>query len=149
MLNSKIYYSYCDASNYKAHNECVINGLLSDEQRQIILNCLYEGEFFVPGAVGLDVELPWEYDPQDDHPYWRLDEDSFEETTQCSTIDITADAFVRAFVENKDRWEQLGVEYSSDYVGSSVSADVQNIIDEAMNRCDVHLGRSDKDIELV
>ena len=98
-MNSKISYSYCDASNYKAHNECVINGLLSDEQRQTILNCLYEGEFFVPGAVGLDVELPWEYNPQDDHPYWTIDEDSFDETSQHPTVNISADALVRALYE--------------------------------------------------
>lgn len=147
--NTLVCYRYTDASNYHARNEAIICGILTSEQKRVILDCLDPDGLFVPGAVGLDVELPWEFDPQDDHPFWSLDEDSFEETSQRPTVNISADAFVRAFVENKDRWEELGVVYMPDYEEEYGSVDVAAMIDEAKNRCAKQSAHSDKDIELI
>ena len=43
-MNTKICYLYRDAGNYKVHNECVIQGELSKEQIQSILDCCDMGE---------------------------------------------------------------------------------------------------------
>lgn len=136
-LNTKICYGYADASNNKAWNEAVIQGVLTPEQKQVILGCLNEGEFFIPGAVGLDIELPWEYDPQEDHPFWRLYEDSFEETTRKPTVDMTAEALVAAFVACKDDWERLGVEYTpvfDDYDDEYEADSVLEVLQDAAQR---------------
>ena len=45
-MNTKICYLYRDAGNYKVHNECVIQGELSKEQIQSILDCCDMGEFY-------------------------------------------------------------------------------------------------------
>ena len=47
-MNTKICYLYRDAGNYKVHNECVIQGELSKEQIQSILDCCDMGEYFIP-----------------------------------------------------------------------------------------------------
>ena len=36
-MNTRISYFYRDASNYKAYNECIVRGLLTDEQTKAIL----------------------------------------------------------------------------------------------------------------
>lgn len=45
--------------------------------------------------------------------------------------------------------EQLGVEYTPDFAEDYVPADVSEIIEGAMSRCDEQMGRSDRDIELA
>jgi len=52
-LNTKIEYLYRDASNYKVYNECVVKGIVTAEQRKEIVDCLNEGEYFIPSQVGL------------------------------------------------------------------------------------------------
>lgn len=143
--NSKIVYRYTDASNYHSRNEAVLHGVLTPERKQVILSCLNEGEFFIPGVVGLDVELPWEFDPQDDHPFWALDEDSFEETTRKPTVNITPEEFVRAFEENRDKWEQLGVEYVSQFEEEYDEKPLEEVLGDACLRA----SGSDKGSETV
>lgn len=55
-MNTKICYLYRDADNYKVHNECVIQGELSKEQIQSILDCCDMGEYFIPRQVGADCQ---------------------------------------------------------------------------------------------
>lgn len=147
--NTRIVYRYTDASNYHARNEAVLKGVLTDEQKQVILGCLDGGEFFIPGAVGLDVELPWEFVPQDDHPFWMIDVDSFEETLQKPTVNVTLEAFVQAFVDNKDRWEQLGVEYVAQFE-EDFEGGVDEVISSAVEKSGSAAGKSeaDRDIDL-
>ena len=52
-MDTKICYLYRDAGNYKVHNECVIQGELSKEQIQSILDCCDMGEYFIPRQVGM------------------------------------------------------------------------------------------------
>ena len=148
--NTKVTYRYADASNYHARNTAVLRGVMTEEQRRIVLDCLDGDGLFVPGAVGLDATLPWAYDPQEDHPFWGLDEYSFEETSQKPTVDVTVEAFVAAFVANKDKWEQLGVAYTPGF-DDYKHATVEEIIEQAGARCDdVVFGKGkDRDIERV
>lgn len=46
-MNTRISYLYRDASNYKAYNECIVRGLLTDEQTKAILDCL-DRDNFIP-----------------------------------------------------------------------------------------------------
>lgn len=114
-VNTKIYYLYRDAENNKSFNECVIPGVLTPEQKQTILDCLHEGDGFIPSEVGLPELRNWEWDNSIDHPFFELDEDSFAETSEKADVDVTAEELVAAFVENKDKWEALGVEYAAQF----------------------------------
>ena len=102
--NTKINYLYRDADNYKVHNECVINGVLTGAQKAVILECLDDGEYFIPSLVGLPEVRFDEEDPAVDHQWFVLREEDFEETTERSTTYMTPDELVAAFCKCKDRW---------------------------------------------
>lgn len=110
-MNTKIYYLYRDASNYKILNEVVVEGTLTDEQKKTILSCLEDGEYFIPRFVGLPektfVDIGFRYDEQDDHPYFELTAEDIinteDEATECITTDELVDAFVRA----QSMWESM------------------------------------------
>lgn len=105
-MNTKISYLYRDASNYKVHNEVVISGTLSKEQRKAILDSLDEGENFVPSAVGLPEAKFDEYDSEDDGPWFELEEESFEDVHEKPTVSVTADELVGEFLRCKGNWYQ-------------------------------------------
>ena len=106
--NTKINYLYRDADNYKMQNECVIKGEITPEQIAVILSCLNTGEFFIPEQVGMPAMRFSKYDPQSDHPWMELQEDSFEPTSCKPTIDMTAEELVNQFLERKNNWEEKG-----------------------------------------
>lgn len=96
-MNTKICYLYRDADNYKVWNECVIKGTLTQEEKQKILDCRHDGEWFLPHMVGLPEKQFDEWDDQADHPYFELYEDSFSETALAPTVDVKAADLVIAF----------------------------------------------------
>lgn len=96
-MNTKLGYLYRDADNYKVWNECVLEGTLTQEQKQKILDCRYEGEWFIPKLVGLPEERFGAWDDQADHPYFELDENSFTETALPPTVKMKAVDLVSAF----------------------------------------------------
>ena len=102
-LNTKIEYLYRDASNYKVYNECVINGIVTAKQREEIVDCLSEGEYFIPSQVGLS-EKRFDDWTEDDHPWFELYDCDFHITKEVPTVAITADELVNAFKEAKDNW---------------------------------------------
>ena len=51
--NTLIEYMYRDASNYKKTNVAVLKGRISLGQIGLIESSLNDGEFFIPGQVGL------------------------------------------------------------------------------------------------
>ena len=104
-MNTKINYLYRDADNYKVHNECVVQGTISAEQIAVVLECLDEGEYFIPHLVGLPEKRFDTFDPQVDHPYFELSEDSFEETMEPATVEVQVDELVSAFLCCKGKWE--------------------------------------------
>lgn len=103
-MNTRINYLYRDADNYKAYNSCVVAGEIAQEQIDTILDCLMDGEYFVPRMVGLPEKKFDTYDPGADHPYFELDEDSFTPTDAAATVRVTAAELVNAFIRQKDKW---------------------------------------------
>lgn len=104
LSNTKILYLYRDADNYKMMNECVIEGVLSKEQLQVILDCLQDGEFFIPSQVGLPEKRFGEI-TESDHCWFELNAYSFLATPDAPTVDLSAEALVQAFCDRKNRWD--------------------------------------------
>ena len=102
--NTKINYLYRDGSNYKVHNEAVVEGILSKEQIGEIIACLDEGEYFIPSKVGLPERKFDEEDSEDDHPWFELNEDDFEVTEEVPTVSTTARELHRTFCARKNKW---------------------------------------------
>ena len=112
MQNTTIEYLYRDGSNYKGWNQCVIRGVLTEEQQKRILACRVWGEMFIPCNVGLSEEtfgsLGYEQDP-DDTPWFELYENAFSLTDAKPTVEITPEELVKKFEEAHPEWEKLVV----------------------------------------
>lgn len=104
--NTRIGYLYRDASNYKVYNQCVIEGLLSNAQREKIIKSCDEGTYFIPSLVGLPEER-FDAITEDDHPYFELDDYSFSDTSSAATVTISATELVAKFLEYAGRWEKF------------------------------------------
>lgn len=106
--NTKISYLYRDASNYKNRNEAVISGPITEEQKNIIMDCLDGREFFIPSQVGLPEER-FEDETEDDHCWFELDANSFSETDLKADVDLTVEQLVNNFVAAKGNWDDSQV----------------------------------------
>jgi hypothetical protein len=108
-MNTRITYTYRDASNYKATDSFVALGEITSEQIDRILACLDQGESFIPSQVGLrdlqpDLQIwdsPRELDEDghnpDDHPWHELEADSFQPTDESADTSLTVEDLVEAF----------------------------------------------------
>lgn len=103
-MNTKISYLYRDASNYKVPNECIVRGLLTDEQTKAILDCL-DMDNFIPSQVGLPERRFDRFDPEEDTCWFELYESGFEPTDAEATVDLSVDELVSRFLARKDRWD--------------------------------------------
>lgn len=121
MPNTIMHYMYRDGANFKKYSHVILNGAITDEQKQRILAALDDGEYFIPEQVGLTANR-WEdygYDPNVDHWFCELHASDFEHTDLPATVDITIDELVRRFETAKS--SSLGVfgwetELNQDYV---------------------------------
>ena len=103
-MNTKIKYLYRDAGNWKVYHEAVVEGVLSEEQKAVILDSLDWGEYFMPGAVGLPGSRFEVFNPMEDHDWFEMEEDAFEETEEAPTLHMTATELAENFARMKDRW---------------------------------------------
>lgn len=103
-MNTKISYLYRDASNYKVPNECIVRGLLTDEQTKAILDCL-DMDNFIPSQVGLPERRFDRFDPEEDTCWFELYESGFEPTDAEATVDLSVDELVSHFLSKKNHWE--------------------------------------------
>lgn len=103
-MNTQIRYLYRDASNYKVENECVVAGTFTQEKIAQILDCCDLGEYFIPTQVGLPEQRFDRYDPEEDHCWFELSEDGFEETAKPATVGISAEQLVENFAAAKEHW---------------------------------------------
>ena len=94
--NTKIFYLYRDADNYKVHNEVIVKGKLDHNDIVYICSTLSEGEYFIPSQVGLP-EKRFEEWTDSDHCWFELDEDCFEWTNDDPTINMTAEELLNNF----------------------------------------------------
>ncbi len=106
MKRTRILYLYRDASNYKAQNSCVIDGLLTPEQMTQIKACCQEGVYFIPSEVGLPEERFASY-TEDDHPFFELL--GFEDTSKYADVSLDPEELALAFERCKGQWDALGV----------------------------------------
>ena len=103
-MNTQIRYLYRDASNYKVENECVVAGTFAQEQIAQIMDCCDLGEYFIPSQVGLPEQRFGRYDPEEDHCWFEISEDGFEETAKPATVGISAQQLVENFAAAKEHW---------------------------------------------
>lgn len=104
-MNTKISYLYRDADNYKVYNECVIEGELTEQQIETIMDCCDCGEYFIPGQVGMPECKFDECDSEADHCWFELSRDGFEQTSRPADISLTAEQLVSNFSVCKDNWQ--------------------------------------------
>lgn len=104
-MNTKISYLYRDASNNKVPNECIVRGLLTDEQTAAILDCRSDGAYFIPSQVGLPEKRFDRFDPEEDTCWFELYESGFEPTDAEATVDLSVDELVSHFLSKKNHWE--------------------------------------------
>lgn len=103
-MNTRISYLYRDASNYKVPNECIVRGLLTDEQTNAILDCL-DGDNFIPSQVGLPERRFDRFDPEEDTCWFELYESGFDPTDAEATVDMSVEELVSRFLSKKNHWE--------------------------------------------
>jgi hypothetical protein len=100
MKNTRITYLYRDACNYKSWGEEIIRGKLTKEQ---LTPNLIDGEFFIPGEVGLPKLQP-ELLTEEDHDLHTIE--SLEETADTPTINLSSDELLKAFERaSAKEWE--------------------------------------------
>ena len=104
---TKISYLYRDGSNYKVYNEVILAGRLTGEEKQTILDSLYESNSFIPRAVGLPEEK-FGTETDNDTPFFELTEDDFEDVVAAVTpgIDFDVHELVKQFIAAGDLWEK-------------------------------------------
>ena len=103
-MNTRISYLYRDASNYKVPNECIVRGLLTDEQTKAILDCL-DRDNFIPSQVGLPEKRFDRFDPEEDTCWFELYESGFDPTDAEATVDLSVEELVSRFLSKKNHWE--------------------------------------------
>lgn len=109
--NTRITYLYRDSCNFKTINTAVVKGIFTKEQIEEIMGCLKDGEYFIPGQVGLDEQRNWDYDTDIDHPWFELDRNSFEETEADADSGLTVTELLNHFRKSKGNWnEQAAIE---------------------------------------
>jgi len=96
-VNSKLFYSYRDASNWKKFHDVIISGVINVDD---ITPFLYECQFFIPSVVGLpDLQnMPFR---KDDHVWHGILE--IETTTENATCRITAKELIDRFKSASQR----------------------------------------------
>ena len=112
-MNTRISYIYRDGNNYKQGIELVVPGEID---KDFILDCCDEGEFFIPDQVGLpELQGQMINFPNDADHVWHELED-IELTDDAADTEIAAEDIERRFEEAKGNWdvcgasERLGIE---------------------------------------
>jgi hypothetical protein len=107
-VNTKLTYLYRDGSNYKQWDDVVLAGAVDPE---MIRRHLWEGNFFIPQAVGLPAlqdrfaAQGYGFPNEDDHVWHEIE--SVEPTEQAPTINTTASDLAQRFKAASARgWEK-------------------------------------------
>lgn len=102
--NTRINYTYRDASNLKTYNQIIVSGIITDQQKSEILSCCESGEYFIPEQIGWDLLRDWDI-TEDDHPFAELGKCSFELTDDKVTSSMSVNDVVKAFLACKNNWD--------------------------------------------
>lgn len=100
-MNTKITYLYRDADNYHQSHFVVVEGEITSEMENEILDSRYDGDSFSPDCFE---GWPWGidgYEPniETDHPMCEIDEYSFELTDDEPTVPQDIDTVSAIFVD--------------------------------------------------
>lgn len=114
MTNTKISYRYTDAANYKQHEEVVVEGVIGEWERGQIFKRLYDGEFFIPPAVGLDSLQGRMSSPDDelDHPWHILESIKETDEPQDKYYPTAAEFATRMLSLTREDWERAADEWN-------------------------------------
>ena len=105
--NTVIEYLYRDASNYKVRNRAIVKGEINEAQKERILECLYEGEYFIPEQIGLPAKRFDEVN-KDDHCWMELDEYGFDVIDEEADVNMSVDDLVKSFEEAREKgWNDV------------------------------------------
>ena len=103
--NTKLWYMYRDAANYKVHTDVVLTGEMTPEHWETILSCCDDREYFAPAKVGLEARdfVAIGYKPYDDDPeLFEIVE--YSHTDLKPTVQMTVEELVTKFQEHKGKW---------------------------------------------
>ena len=103
MKNTIMEYLYRDGSNYKVWTQVILEGEISQEQKDTIRDCL-DCNDFIPSQVGLP-EHRFESVNEDDGPWFELYPDTAFTATDEEADGMTVDELVARFKECKDSWD--------------------------------------------
>lgn len=112
--NTKFEYLYRDASNYKVHNEVVIQGQITVEQASKIIECC-DYECFIPHMVEMPEKtfVDFGYSKnEDDTEFFELGRGDIAmcnifSYTNEEPSDLTCEQLVRNFIKaNRKNWEE-------------------------------------------
>lgn len=95
--NTVLQYMYRDGANWKQLGRTVFSGRITREDVVAIVDALHDGEWFIPGQIGLE-DLQEGWDPQYDHPFHSIC--CFELTLESANDGEIGD-FVKAFTTVK------------------------------------------------
>lgn len=101
-INTRLFYIYRDADNYKKPHDAVFAGRMTDDEKKRIIASLDAGEYFFPGPLGLSDER-FGSETEADHPFFEFC--YFEETTDKPTTDISIAEIVKRFEDNAHLWK--------------------------------------------
>lgn len=105
-MNTELSYCYRDGSNYKQWNGPVIlKGDLSLKEKEEIIDCLEDGERFIPEAVDLPAKR-FEEKTDDDWSYMELSVDDIESVAHKPNCSMTAKQLLKKFRELKGKWNE-------------------------------------------
>jgi hypothetical protein len=101
-INTRLFYIYRDADNYKKPHDAVFAGRMTDDEKKRIIASLDAGEYFFPGPLGLSDERFGSV-TEADHPFFEFR--YFQETTDKPTTDISIAEIVKRFEDNAHLWK--------------------------------------------
>ena len=110
-MYTKIEYLYRDAGNWKQYNEFIVSGALALSD---LKPYLHDGEFFIPGELGLDNLFPVPFD-EDDHPWHEIL--VITETSEPPTVSFDSKELIsRSQKAAKNKWhESAWTEFGDGY----------------------------------
>lgn len=92
-MNTKIEYFHRDEFNNKTYYEAILEGSMTDEQEEEILNCIDEEGAFIPSSYGLsgDFDCDWS---------------GYSTSNLPATNSMTVEDFIRRVREHVDAWKR-------------------------------------------
>lgn len=103
--STSIEYLYGGGSNYKRFNKIIVPGRYTEDQIHTIVDCLSEGQWFIPSKIGFPEEKIDSVETKEDYPWFELNDWDFKESTNPPQIDKSSEDVVNLFLAAKDHWE--------------------------------------------